>query len=164
MRNISMRSIFVKYIKFGGEEMEDANESMEVITLIKEVMSLMKQSMSKGFENEGMTMPQGMVIGTLSRLGKMKINELSKHLGLSNSTISGIIDRLEKQETVERIRSDEDKRVVYVSLSAKFESQHQNFHKKMEESVRNIMNKGTPEEKHKIIEGFAMLKELLVRK
>jgi MarR family transcriptional regulator, organic hydroperoxide resistance regulator len=158
-----MRSIFVKYIKFGGEKMEAANESMEVITLIKEVMSLMKQSISKGFGNDGMTMPQGMVIGTLSRLGKMKINELSKHLGLSNSTVSGIIDRLEKQEMVERIRSDEDKRVVYVSLSSKFESHHQDFHKKMEDSVKSIMNRGTPEEIHKIIDGLIMLKELLVR-
>ena len=159
-----MRSIFVKYIELGGEEMEGTNESMEVITLIKEVMSLMKHSMSKGFDHEGMTMPQGMVIGTLSRCGKMKINELSKNLGLSNSTVSGIIDRLEKQEIVERIRSDEDKRVVYVSISPKFESLHQGFHKKMEEGVRNIMSRGTTEEIDKIIGGLVILKELLGRK
>ena len=36
----------------------------------------------------------------------MKITELSNKLCLSNSTVSGIIDRLEKQEMVVRERSD----------------------------------------------------------
>ena len=47
----------------------------------------------------------------------MKITEFSNQLCLSNSTVSGIIDRLEKQEMVVRERSEEDKRVVYVSIS-----------------------------------------------
>lgn len=91
----------------------------------------------------------------------MKISELSSKLGLSNSTVSGIIDRLEKQEMVERARSKEDKRVVYVSLSPKSEEMRQDFHKRAEENIENILNKGTPEDLDKIIDGLNTLKTLL---
>jgi len=141
--------------------MEETNRGIEVSKLFKEVFTLLRQSMTKGFENSGITAPQGMVIGVLSRHGKMKVSELSDKMGLSNSTVSGIIDRLEKQEMVERERSKEDKRVVYVSLCPKFEETNQSFHKKVEESIGNVVNKGTHEDIDKIVDGFTILKRLL---
>jgi len=91
----------------------------------------------------------------------MKITELSNHLSLSNSTVSGIIDRLEAQEMVIRERSKDDKRVVYVSISPNFEEMHKNFHKRFEKDIENIMNQGTKEELQKIFEGLDVLKKLL---
>lgn len=141
--------------------MEMQNRGIEVAKLFKEVMMLLKHNMSKLFEDCGMTGPQGMVMGTISKLGKTKISDLSSNLGLSNSTISGIIDRLEKQEMVVRERSEEDKRVVYVSLTPKFEEMHQDLHKRAQQNITNIMKRGTPEEITKVIEGFTTLKKLL---
>ncbi len=82
-------------------------------------------------------------------------------LCLSNSTVSGIIDRLEKQEMVVRERSEEDKRVVYVSISPNFKDMHKTFHKQFEKNIENIMSKGNAEEIHKIFEGLDTLKKLL---
>lgn len=143
--------------------MEEINEALEFGKLFKEIGHLLRHNMTKGFEDIGITMPQGMVIGSLSKFGKMKVNELSKNLGLSNSTVSGIIDRLEKQGMVERTRSEDDKRVVYVSLTHKFEAIHQGFHKRTEELMMKIMKRGSEEEINKIIEGLRTLKELLKR-
>lgn len=56
-----------------------------------------------------------MVLYTLGKHGSMKLSDISEKLSISNSTISGIVDRLEKQKYVERIRSKEDRRVIYVS-------------------------------------------------
>lgn len=141
--------------------MEEMNRGIVVSKLFKEVMLLIRQNMLKGFEDTGMTAPQSMVIGTLSKFGRMKVSELSEKLGLTNSTVSGIIDRLEKQGMAERERSKEDKRVVYVSMTAKFEEVHKDFHKKMEENLENMINRGTPEDISKIIDGFNALKRLL---
>jgi len=143
--------------------MEEINRSLEVSKLLKEIMSLIKHNMHKGFEDIGITAPQGMVIGILSKFGKMKISELSSKLGLSTSTVSGIIDRLEKQEMVERERSSEDKRVVYVNLCKKFEDMHRDFHKQVEENIQKMINKGTPEDIDRIMDGFNTLKRLLSR-
>ena len=141
--------------------MEEINRSIEVIRLSKEIMSLFRHNMAKLFEDRGITAPQGMLIGVLSKLGKMKISELSDKLSLSNSTVSGILDRLEKQGVVERERSKEDRRVVYVSLCAEFEEMHKDFRKKMDDNIKSMLNRGTPEEIEKIIEGFETLKRLL---
>ncbi len=133
----------------------------EVAKLFLEVGKELKHNMRKCFEDIGITMPQGMVIGILFKDGEMKISELSNKLGLSNSTTSGIIDRLEKQGIVERIRSQEDKRIVYVRLSQKSEEMHHSFHKTAEENFEKLLEKGTPEDVEKIIEGLSVLKKVM---
>lgn len=141
--------------------MDTVNESIEVARLFSEVMHLFKHNVKKLLGDAGMSAPQGMVIGLLSKNKKMKITELSSNLCLSNSTVSGIIDRLEAQEMVVRERSKEDKRVVYVSISPNFEDMHKVFHKQMEKNVEKIINQGSPEELRKIYEGLDTLKKLL---
>ena len=141
--------------------METLNESIEVARLFQEVMHLFKHNMNKLLEDTGMSVPQGMVLGLLSKRKKMKITELSNELCLSNSTVSGIIDRLEKQEIVVRERSEKDKRVVNVSISPDHDGIHKNFHKQLEKNIENIMCQGNPEELHKIFEGLNILKKLL---
>jgi MarR family transcriptional regulator, organic hydroperoxide resistance regulator len=141
--------------------MEMSDRSVEVITLVKDILHLLRQFMHKGFEDIGMTGPQGMTMGILFKFKKMKISDLSDHLGLSNSTVSGIIDRLETQNFVERVRSKEDKRVVYVTVCPKFEEMHKGFHQIVETNIQNIIDRGTTEEIDKIVDGFSTLKKLL---
>ncbi len=138
-----------------------SNQKAEVAKLFHDVGKKLKHGMRKSFENMGITMPQGMVIGTLFKHGEMKISELSNHLGLSNSTVSGVVDRLEKQEIVERVRSEVDKRIVYVKLTAQFAKVHKNFHTIAEENIEKILDKATDDEVEKIIEGLKVLKKIL---
>lgn len=141
--------------------MEKLNESIEVTRLFQEVMHLFKHSMSKVLNDAGMSAPQAMVLRLLSKNKRLKITELSNELCLSNSTVSGIIDRLEKQEMVVRERSIDDKRVVYVSISPNFKDMHKDFRKEFEKNLADIMSKGNDEEIHKIFVGLDTLKKLL---
>ena len=141
--------------------MDTINESIEVARLFQDVMHLFKHNMKKFLGDSGISAPQGMVIGLLSKNKKMKITELSSKLCLSNSTVSGIIDRLEAQKMVVRERSQEDKRVVYVTISPNFEDMHKVFHKQIEKNIENIISQGSPEELYKISEGLNTLKKLL---
>lgn len=141
--------------------MDEIKKSIEVMKLLFEVTHLLRHNMMKGFEGSGMTSPQGMVIGTLSRYGRLKLSDLSDKLGLSNSTVSGMVDRLEQHGMVERIRSKEDRRIVYIALTGKFEELHKDFHKKTEENIQKVMSKGTPEDMDKVVEGLNILKRLM---
>lgn len=141
--------------------MKILNESIEVASLFQEVMQLFKHSMNKLLEETGMSAPQGMVLGLLSKKKKIKITELSHELCLSNSTVSGIVDRLEKQQMVVRERSESDKRVVYVSISPNFKDMHEAFHMQFQKNIQNTMSKGSEDELHKIFEGLSTLKKLL---
>ena len=145
--------------------MESLKQSLEVSRLIKEIVFLIKHGMIKEFENAGLpgiTPTQGMMIGIIGKHGKMKVSEISQNMGLNNSTVSGIIDRLERQGMVERIRSEEDKRVVFVTLSTKMEGKETQMHSKIESIVERIISeRGTSEDYDKIVEGLSTLKRLL---
>jgi DNA-binding MarR family transcriptional regulator len=141
--------------------MENSDKNMEVVGLIKEVLVKMRQFMNKAFESRGVTAPQGYLLGILSKNGKMKIHELSQKLSMTDSTVSGIIDRLEKQGMVLRVRSLEDKRVVYVDISADFQQEFCNFHEMAEINIGNLVKQGTKEELEQIVDGFTTLRGFL---
>ena len=165
-----MRNEFNQNTFRGGEKMEEldkkdmANDDVEVARLFLQVMGLFKHSMIKVLEDTGITAPQAMVMGILSKEKRIKMTELSSKLCLSNSTVSGIVDRLEKQGMVERDRSKKDRRVVYVDICPEFNNIHANFHKLVRDNTENIIKKGTTEEMDKIVEGLNILKKLLVEK
>ena len=144
--------------------MDTTNKKAEIARLFFEMNRVMKHSMRKSFENSGLTLPQGMVIHTLIQHGEMKITELSKRTNLSNSTISGIVDRLEKQQLVIRTRSEEDRRIVYVKVTPKIKEIFQGVHKQAEENLTELLSLGTFEDFEKIIEGLNILKKLLTDK
>jgi DNA-binding MarR family transcriptional regulator len=141
--------------------LSEAYDKTEVGRLIFELGKLMRQYMRKHFEHEGITMPQSSVLGMLMKNGEMKITELSNKLMLSNSTVSGMIDRLEKQKLVERRRSEEDRRIVYVKASPAFLEMHKESHKKIEKSFEELLDTGTPEEIEKIFDGLKTLKKIV---
>lgn len=141
--------------------MSEAYDKTEVGRLIFELGKLMKQYVRKNFEHEGITMPQSSVLGMLMKNGEMKITELSNKLTLSSSTVSGIVDRLEKQQLVERSRSEEDRRIVYVKASPKFIEMHKESSKKIERSFEELLDTGTTEEIDKIIDGLKTLKKIV---
>ena len=137
------------------------NETMKIAKLLQEVMLLFRHKMTKVVEDTGVTTLQMMIMGIISKEKTLKITELSGKLSLSNSTVSGIVDKMEKLGMVERARSEQDRRVVYVSISPNFVDMHQNFHKRFEENIALIINKSTPEELNKILDGLEVLKRLL---
>jgi DNA-binding MarR family transcriptional regulator len=67
----------------------------------------------------GLTGPQLAVMKMLEPVGKLSLSELSWRIRARNSTVTGIIDRMEREGLVERQRSDEDRRVVHIVLTKK---------------------------------------------
>lgn len=67
----------------------------------------------------GVTGPQLWALKTIHQNGNLPLGELSKKMYLHPSTISGVIDRLEKKGYVLRDRDKKDRRVVKVDLTPK---------------------------------------------
>jgi DNA-binding MarR family transcriptional regulator len=64
-----------------------------------------------------LTGPQLSVMHALFDSGGMSLKELSAHLGLAHSTVSGIVDRLQKRALVQRRTDQADKRVTRIALT-----------------------------------------------
>lgn len=66
-----------------------------------------------------LTGPQLTVVKMLESLGDLSLSDLSERIRAQNSTVTGIIDRMEREGLVVRTRSTEDKRVVRIRLTEK---------------------------------------------
>ncbi|WMM26863.1 MarR family transcriptional regulator [Tissierella sp. MB52-C2] len=65
------------------------------------------------------TVPQFSALQILINKGNMTIGELSQNMALACSTITDLIDRMEKADLVARKKDDKDKRVVRVEVLPK---------------------------------------------
>ncbi|MDP4089672.1 MAG: MarR family transcriptional regulator [Bacillota bacterium] len=143
--------------------MDELSGGISIFGRMKKIMHTIRNTMELHFNDVSLTGPQGMLIGTLMHYDSMKISDLSEKLGLSNSTVSGILDRLEKQGLVERTRSKEDRRVVYVNIAPEFRKNAKEKYKELEQKFESMLSKATPEEIETINQGLETLQKIIER-
>ena len=77
-----------------------------------------QQLRTKLRESFSITLPQFDVLAELERFDKpLSMTELSKNLMVSNGNVTGVVDRLVKENFVKRIPSEYDKRVYLIELT-----------------------------------------------
>ena len=69
----------------------------------------MSQQFRSHFGRMDLTFPQAMVLTVLGEDGPVPISTLAERTGSANSTVSGIVDRLEKLGLAKRQRSETDR-------------------------------------------------------
>ena len=80
----------------------------------------LSQQFRSHFGKMNLTFPQALALSVLGAEGPMPISKLAEKMGSANSTISGIVDRLERLELARRTRSELDHRVIYVEATEKY--------------------------------------------
>ncbi len=97
----------------------DADKA-EVDAIVETLVYLYTESrrLTKHLAREfGLTGPQLTVIKILEQIGDMSLSNLSARIKTQNSTVTGIIDRMEREELVKRQRSETDRRIVLIRLT-----------------------------------------------
>ncbi len=83
------------------------------------------QHMSRQFRTHfgklDLTFPQALTLSVLGQEGRLPMGELSRQTGSANSTVSGIVDRLERLGLARRLRSELDHRVILVETTEKYQ-------------------------------------------
>jgi DNA-binding MarR family transcriptional regulator len=98
------------------------DDKPEVDAILETIIYLYTESrrVTKEMAREvGLTGPQLTVIKLLDSFGDLSLSDLSERIRAQNSTVTGIIDRMEREGLVRRERSASDRRVVYIRLSDK---------------------------------------------
>ena len=93
--------------------MQDSSKVWELLAINNRLYSALLQ---RELSRIGLTMPQIAVIEAV-KYGAKTISEIARSVDLSNSTVSGIVDRLEKNKLATRHRDGKDRRVVLVKLT-----------------------------------------------
>jgi len=90
----------------------------EVLLSIRQIIRAIDLYSKKLNKEVGLTGPQLILMRSIEELGEMTIRALSNHTNMSQATATTILDRLERNGYVQRIRSLEDKRKVHPHLTA----------------------------------------------
>jgi DNA-binding MarR family transcriptional regulator len=99
-----------------------ADPRTEVDSIVETIIYLYTESrrLTKGMAREvGLTGPQLTVIKLLETFDNLSLSSLSERIRAQNSTVTGIIDRMEREGLVRRERSTVDRRVIHIRLSDK---------------------------------------------
>ena len=89
----------------------------EIIDNLRRVFQVVNGQSKKAEKETGLTGPQLWAIKTIAQEAPIMVSEIARRMYLHPATVVGILDRLEKQGLVVRIRSTEDRRVVKVELT-----------------------------------------------
>lgn len=85
---------------------------------LRKISGIVKQKGREILTNFPITLPQFIALQWLNEDGDMTIGDLSNKMYLAFSTTTDLIDRMEKNNLVERTRDNKDRRVVTIHLLA----------------------------------------------
>ncbi|WP_313800771.1 MarR family transcriptional regulator [Cytobacillus sp.] len=103
-------------------ELEDViiNEEVDVVAAIEKelryIAGIIKQKGREILSNYKITPPQFVALQWLFEDGDMTIGELSNKMYLAFSTTTDLVDRMEKNALVKRVKDPNDRRVVRIHL------------------------------------------------
>lgn len=137
------------------------NKILEIMMTVKKIMMLIKQHLDQEFKALGISESQGLIIRTLMEYSDMKVSDIAKRLDLSNSTVSGIVDRLVEKGVVDRKRSEEDRRVVMISLAKSHCQPLKRHFEAVSTRLNKVMDLGSEQELDDIAIALEKLKGLL---
>lgn len=103
----------------GRFDLANTNESEQIADIEKElrfISGIIKQKGREILNNYPITTPQFIALQFLLEDGDLTLGELSKKINLAFSTTTDLVDRMEKNDIVERVKDTKDRRVVRIHL------------------------------------------------
>lgn len=97
--------------------MSTSDKIEEVLVALRRVIRATDLHSKKLVKTASVTGPQLLLLQIVNAKGDMTISELARDMSLSQATVTTILDRLQKRELIERVRSDTDKRKVHPRLT-----------------------------------------------
>ena len=139
-------------------------QAQKILELLKVTQKRMRETAIRISKDYGLTLVQLNAIYILCETPNLMLNELSQKMGLSKSTVSSIIDRLEERQIVLREIPRDNRRTVKLSISREFLDTNRNMLGHKKEHLKDILNfnKLSKEEADKVIDGMEKLNKLFV--
>ena len=89
----------------------------EIIDNIRRVFQVVNEKSKKATIKTGLTGPQLWAIKTIAELSPVRVSDLARRMYLHPATVVGMLNRLELQGLIKRLRTNDDRRIVNVELT-----------------------------------------------
>ena len=94
---------------------EDISRIVEAIIYLYTESRRLTKEVARDY---GLTGPQVTALKLLEAVDEISLSKLSARMSAKNSTVTGIVDRMEQRGLVRRTRSERDRRVIFLHLTA----------------------------------------------
>ncbi len=91
--------------------------SMQILMRLRQIIQEMSRHSKQLQEKYKITLPQLICLNEIAEHGPIAIGALTQIVFINNSTVTGIIDRLETRKLVQRVRISKDRRQVHVEIT-----------------------------------------------
>ena len=123
------------------------NQAHLVESLLDNLVMLGNKQLTEKLTQHDLTVAQYLSMEALNNKGaECSMSELADRIQQSSATMTGIIDRLVEKGWVTRRRSEEDRRAVYVNLTADGQTLLQRVVTERRQMVVDTLQKMTPED------------------
>src|SRR5579859_2134922 len=93
-------------------------DARKLLDDLQAIRRLLQRPIAAEISGSGLTGPQLGVLDVLVGVDGLSLKELSQRVGLSHSTVSGIVDRLEQRGLVQRRPLATDRRFTQIGVSS----------------------------------------------
>ena len=128
---------------------EDKNDLKSMIILFKAHNALIEY-IKKDIENTGFDLNEFAVFEVIYHKEKLTVNEIKEKVLVANSSLTYILDKLEKKDLIKREKSTEDQRISLVSLTNKGINKATAIFPNHYNNLKSIFNNLTKEEQEEL--------------
>jgi DNA-binding MarR family transcriptional regulator len=139
-----------------------AAEAEEILGLLRALRRDLARNPFADAERSGLTGPQVTAMTCLVTRGPLTLTELSRAMGTSHSTASGIIDRLEARGLVRRTPDAADRRRTRLVVTEEVTRYVQELEEGPPGRLAAALRRASPHQRRAIRQGLALLRELLL--
>ena len=128
---------------------------------LRYISHLIKQKGREILSTYTITPPQFIALQWLHEYGDMTIGDLSTKMYLAFSTTTDLVDRMEKNDLVQRIRDEQDRRVVRIHLLPEGERVIEEVISKRQQYLQEILVEFNEKELQDLLDNLQKLHELM---
>ena len=118
--------------------------SDNVLIALRKIIQAIDMNSRKLVKRVGLTGPQLVILQEISNLGEVTAGEVARAVSLSQATLTGILERMEKRGLLSRRRSEHDKRRVMVRIT---------------DSGKKVLDDAPPLMQEEFVDEFSSLQE-----
>jgi len=145
----------------GTQRPPEREISDNVLIALRKIIQAIDLNSKQLVKRVGLTGPQLVILQYISAVEEISVGEVAKNVSLSQGTVTGILERMEKRGLVARHRSRHDKRRVLVRITESGKKFLQKAPPVMEESFLKKFNQLQNWEKTMILAALQRLVSMM---
>jgi DNA-binding MarR family transcriptional regulator len=137
------------------------DDTREIVRLIRKLIQAGEHYTKELNKKFKVSAPQLGCLLVLHEQGPMSPSDIAKHIMVSSSTVTGILDRLERKNFIARVRSFEDRRRIIITLTQSGEELARNAPPPIQQKIMKGLERLPDEEFEQVVGGLSKLTSLL---